>query len=47
MNIIDSSLFGVQTRKRIYWTTFKIEGEPVCEQIWDDVLEPEDLDRKD
>lgn len=40
MTMLDSSLFGVQTRKRLYWTTFEIKGVPKCEQTWQDVLEP-------
>ena len=43
MNMIDSSKFGVQTRKRLYWTNFKIKDFPKkCTQTWDDVLEPID-----
>jgi site-specific DNA-cytosine methylase len=40
MTMLDSSLFGVQTRKRLYWTNFIISGEPQCTQTWSDVLEP-------
>ena len=40
MTMLDASLFGVQTRKRLYWTNFDITGEPQCTQTWDDVLEP-------
>jgi DNA-cytosine methyltransferase len=43
MNMIDASDFGVQTRKRLYWTNFKIKDLPKeCSQTWDDVLEPID-----
>lgn len=40
MTMLDSSLFGVQTRKRLYWTNFIISGETQCTQTWTDVLEP-------
>jgi DNA-cytosine methyltransferase len=33
--------FGVQKRRRLYWTTWKVVSEGIkCEQTWDDVLEP-------
>jgi site-specific DNA-cytosine methylase len=37
---LDASQFGVQTRKRLYWTNFIIKNKPNCTQTWDDVLEP-------
>jgi len=37
---LDNAKLGVQTRKRLYWTTFEIDtSECVCEQYWGDVLE--------
>ena len=42
MTMLDSSLFGVQTRKRLYWTNFVVSGIPICTQTWDNVLEPID-----
>lgn len=41
--MINAADFGVQTRKRLFWTTFEVpdaDGERV--QTWDDVLEPRD-----
>lgn len=39
--ILDSSNFGVQCRRRIFWTDFLISKESiVCMQTWDDVLDP-------
>lgn len=39
LNILNGSDFGVQTRKRIYWTTFPLDtSHIVCTQTWDDVL---------
>ena len=33
--------FGVQTRRRLFWTTFDIDVSKItCEQTWDDVLLP-------
>ena len=33
--------FGVQTRRRLYWTTFPIIIDNIrCSQIWEDVLKP-------
>jgi DNA-cytosine methyltransferase len=37
---INAGEFGVQRRRRIYWSTFPINGTPEKSQIWDDVLEP-------
>lgn len=38
---LDSSLFGVQTRKRLFWTDFNIPIDNIkCIQTWNDVLEP-------
>jgi DNA-cytosine methyltransferase len=43
---INSSEFGVQSRNRIFWTTFHIPSpHNECSQIWDDVLE-KDIDSK-
>jgi DNA-cytosine methyltransferase len=37
---LDNAKLGVQTRKRLYWTTFDIDtSNCVCEQHWNDVLE--------
>ena len=40
-NIINASSFGVQSRKRIFWTSFKISEtiSPCVIQTWNDVLE--------
>lgn len=41
---INSAGFGVQSRRRLFWTTFPLnENGIVCEQSWDDVLEPYEL----
>lgn len=41
MTMINAADFGVQARKRLYWTNFEIQDEiRVCEQEWEDVLEP-------
>jgi site-specific DNA-cytosine methylase len=41
MNMINSTDFGVQSRKRIYWTNFNILTKPkLCLQTWDIMLEP-------
>lgn len=37
---IDAGRFGVQTRKRIYWTTFELSLPIKRIQTWDDVLAP-------
>lgn len=38
---LDCASFGVQTRKRLFWTNFPISIRDIkCEQTWDDVLEP-------
>jgi len=35
--------FGVQRRRRLYWTTWEVSSHGiVCEQTWNDVLEPVD-----
>jgi DNA (cytosine-5)-methyltransferase 1 len=40
MNALDASMFGVQTRKRLYWTSFYV-GLPIeCKQTWNDILDP-------
>lgn len=40
---LNAADFGVQNRKRIFWTNFKIKDFPKeCTQTWDDVLEPLD-----
>lgn len=38
--MIDASSLGVQTRKRLYWTTFPVNSQFRCLQTWEDVLEP-------
>lgn len=41
MTMLNGADFGVQNRKRLYWTTFHISMDDIrCEQTWDDVLEP-------
>ena len=41
MTRLDGSKFGVQCRKRIFWTDFDIDtSNIVCNQSWDDVLDP-------
>ncbi len=41
MTMINAADFGIQARKRLYWTNFEIQDEiRVCEQEWEDVLEP-------
>jgi DNA-cytosine methyltransferase len=41
MTMLDAADFGVQTRKRLFWTNFPIKDcQKVCTQTWDDVLEP-------
>jgi len=33
--------FGVQTRRRLFWTTFEMDtSKIICEQVWEDVLLP-------
>jgi len=40
MTKIDSALFGVQTRKRLFWTNFKVPlDDTECIQTWEDVLD--------
>ena len=44
MTMLDNSSFGVQIRKRLFWTNFQVD-EPDkndCIQTWDDVLDPVD-----
>ena len=38
--MLNGADFGVQTRRRIYWTTFQVNGDIKCVQEWEDVLEP-------
>jgi DNA-cytosine methyltransferase len=41
MTKLNGADFGVQTRRRLYWTTFEVSVDNiVCSQTWDDVLEP-------
>jgi DNA-cytosine methyltransferase len=41
MTLLNSAQFGVQTRRRLYWTTFEIDISNIkCEQTWNDVLLP-------
>ena len=41
--MLNAADFGVQTRKRLFWTNFKVEDrEKICDQTWDDVLETYD-----
>jgi DNA-cytosine methyltransferase len=40
MTVLNGSEFGVQSRKRIFWTDFPVNKDDiVCEQTWDDVLD--------
>lgn len=43
---LDNALFGVQTRKRLFWTNFDIpipdRKNTNCSQTWEDILEPID-----
>ena len=40
INTVDNSKFGVQIRKRIFWTTFRLEkNHEKCIQSWDNILE--------
>jgi DNA-cytosine methyltransferase len=42
--VLDAKDFGVQSRKRIFWTNFPVETDNVtCTQTWDDVLNDETL----
>jgi len=46
--MINGADFGVQTRRRLYWTTFNIDtSRAECSQTWDDVLDPMDYDTLD
>lgn len=40
--MLNSADFGVQKRRRLYWTTFEIQNmnQIVCSQTWNDVLIP-------
>jgi DNA-cytosine methyltransferase len=41
MTMLNSSDFGVQCRRRMFWTDFPISKEEIfCVQTWDDVLDP-------
>jgi DNA-cytosine methyltransferase len=41
MTKLNGADFGVQNRRRLYWTTFEVELDGiVCNQTWDDILEP-------
>ena len=41
ITMINAADFGIQARKRLYWTNFEIQDKiRVCKQTWDDVLEP-------
>jgi len=42
MTKIDSAWLGVQTRKRLYWTTFPVSDDFQTQQTWEDVLIPSD-----
>jgi DNA-cytosine methyltransferase len=40
MTVLNGSEFGVQCRKRIFWTDFAIDKDDVvCEQTWENVLD--------
>ena len=39
--MLNGADFGVQTRRRLYWTTFEVDNDNIiCSQTWKDVLEP-------
>jgi DNA (cytosine-5)-methyltransferase 1 len=40
MTLINAAEIGVQTRRRIYWSTYDIDPVPRAIQTWHDVLEP-------
>jgi DNA-cytosine methyltransferase len=41
INMIDSADFGVQSRKRLFWTNFEIKKAPkTCIQTWENILLP-------
>lgn len=41
--VLDSAQFGVQVRKRIFWTNFNIPTDNItCTQTWNDILDPVD-----
>jgi DNA-cytosine methyltransferase len=43
MTVLNGSEFGVQCRKRLFWTDFVInKSDIICSQIWDDILDPVD-----
>jgi DNA-cytosine methyltransferase len=39
ISVINAKDIGVQSRRRIYWTSFPVRDELKCVQTWDDVLE--------
>ena len=44
LTMLDGSEFGVQCRKRLFWTNFKIDKQHIkCVQNWNDILEPIDF----
>ena len=41
MTKLNGADFGVQTRRRLYWTTFEVDtSDIICKQTWEDILEP-------
>jgi site-specific DNA-cytosine methylase len=41
ITVLNGSNFGVQTRRRVYWTTFEVSTSGIeCCQTWSDVLQP-------
>jgi len=39
LTVLNGSSFGVQTRRRLFWTTFELDvSKIVCDQTWNDVL---------
>jgi DNA (cytosine-5)-methyltransferase 1 len=39
--MLNGADFGVQNRRRLYWTTWNVSTDSIkCEQTWDNVLEP-------
>ncbi len=45
--MLNGADFGVQIRRRMYWTTFEVNDIIKCTQTWDDVLLPLDYPFQD
>ena len=47
LTTIDNAELSVQTRKRLFWTTFPVEKPTKCLHEWKDILEPlETIDKR-